>query len=183
MKPVLGNIYHLSGCFFSQEILQENNNLFRLEKISLNGTFQFKGMTTHTRQVATVSAREGGSAIIVPVETTKSKHKKRTKGSRHTAPTVNKATIIYNGNVKYTVKDFVSLEVTHEKTVFIMEDNTKGTVNYRQAITVPNDDVVAMDVRGVTSQFSLDMRRTNMGIIGFLADDVEMETRSIKIKV
>lgn len=118
-----------------------------------------------------------------PVEVKKVKHKKRKKGARRMEATVNKATIVYNGSVEYTVKDFVSMEVTAEKTVFVMEDNTKGTVNYRQAITVPNDDVVGILVRGINHEFGLDMHLTNMGIVVFHADNVEMETRSINIVV
>lgn len=118
-----------------------------------------------------------------PVEVKKVKHKKRKKGARRMEATVNKATIVYNGSVEYTVKDFISMEVTAEKTVFVMEDNTKGTVNYRQAITVPNDDVVGILVRGINHEFGLDMHLTNMGIVVFHADNVEMETRSINIVV
>lgn len=118
-----------------------------------------------------------------PVETKKPKHKKRKKGARRMEATVNKATIVYNGSVEYTVKGFISMEVTAEKTVFILEDSTTGTINYRQAITVPNEDVVGIVVRGVNHEFGLHMHLTNMGIVVFHADNVEMETRSINIVV
>ena len=113
----------------------------------------------------------------------KPKRIKRKKGSRRKEPTVNKATILFMSGEAYTVKDFVSIEATAESVVFVMEDNWKGTVNYRQAITVPNDDVAEVKVRGVKHQFVLDMGLTNMGQVVFQADGVEMFASSISLTV
>ena len=99
--------------------------------------------------------------LLQPV---KAKRPKRKKSPSRKAPTINKAKITFMSGESYTVKDFVSIEATAEQIVFVMEDNWKGTVNYRQAITVPNDDVDNVVVRGIKDQFELDMALTNMGI-------------------
>ncbi len=179
MKPVLGNIYRLSGSFFSQEILRRNNNLFRLEKISLNGTFQFKGMTTHDRQVATVSAREGGSAIIMPVETTKSKHKKRTKGSRHTVPSVDKMKILYQNGSTFTLKNVVSVELDDDLIEFTLNLDVKGDVVRAETVTIPAHDVVSLFVRPAKSKpFLVDFSGEDMVVTTtdgrFVSNDFEL---------
>lgn len=101
-------------------------------------------------------------------------HKKRKKGPSRKAPTINKAKITFMSGESYTVKDFVSIEATAEQIVFVMEDNWKGTVNYRQAITVPNDDVDNVVVRGIKDQFELDMALTNMGITILRSSNAEI---------
>lgn len=113
----------------------------------------------------------------------KVKRAKRKKGERNKAPTVNKATILFMSGETYTLKDFVSIKATAESVVFIMEDNWKGTVNYRQAITVPNDDVAEVKVRGVNHQFVLDMMLTNMGIVILQAEGAEIHSSSIDMVV
>lgn len=183
MNLIVDNVYHLTGEGFAESALEENNNLFKFVKADNTGDWVFKGVATGMIQWCCADMIETGEAVIKPVTEEKPKRTKRKKGARRMPATVNKATIVYAGNVNYTVKDFISMEVTAEKTVFIMEDNTKGTVNYRQAITVPNDDVLGIVVRGITHEFGLRMHLTNMGIVVFDADDVEMETRSINIVV
>lgn len=111
------------------------------------------------------------------------KRKKRAKGERNAKATVNKATITFYSGEQYTVKDFTTVKATAESVVFVMEDNWKGTVNYRQAITVPNDDVDGINVRGVNHQFILDMALTNMGVVIFEADGVEILSSEISINV
>lgn len=104
----------------------------------------------------------------------KAKRSKRKKGPSRKAPTINKAKITFMSGESYTVKDFVSIEATADQIVFIMEDNWKGTVNYRQAITVPNDDVDNVVVRGIKDRFELDMALTNMGITILRSSNAEI---------
>ena len=113
----------------------------------------------------------------------KAKRSKRKKGPSRKAPSVNKATILFMSGETYTVKDFVSIDAAADAIVFIMEDNYKGTVNYRQAITVPNDDVCEVKVRGVNHQFVLDMTLTNMGQVVLQADGMEIFASSISMTV
>lgn len=187
MNLIVDNVYHLSGEGFAESVLENNNNLFRFSKVDATGDWVFRGVTTDSVQWCCPNMIKTGEAVIKPaypkVAEEKPKRTKRKKGKRKASPSVNKATIVYNGSVEYTVKDFLSIEVTAEKTVFIMEDNTKGTVNYRQAITVPNDDVVGIFVRGVNHQFELDMSLTNLGTVILKAEGAEMYTSSINMTV
>uniref|UniRef100_A0AAU8HZ89 Uncharacterized protein n=1 Tax=Klebsiella phage FKP3 TaxID=3231233 RepID=A0AAU8HZ89_9CAUD len=72
----------------------------------------------------------------------------------------------------YTVKGFVSLEATAEKTVFIMEDTWKDTVNSRNAITVYNEDIAQIDVRGIKHQVVLDMALKDEGTLVLHSKDM-----------
>lgn len=183
MKPVLNNVYHLSGSHFWKEALEKNDNLFRLEDIYYDDTFVFRGLKTGEVQVASASAREARTAVVVDAGISKPKRAKRKKGERNKAPTVNKAKITFLSGESYTVKDFVSIEATAESIVFIMEDNLKGTVNYRQAITVPNDDVDTVVVRGVKDRFELDMSLTNTGVTILRSDNAEILASELSIKM
>lgn len=187
MQLIVNNVYHLTGEGFAESVLEDNNNLFRLVRIDYNGDWVFKGVTTGTTQFSGADMVKTGEAVITPMypvlQTEKPKRAKRKKGERNKAPTVNKATITFTSGEQYTVKDFISIEVTAEKVVFIMEDNWKDTVNYRQAITVPNDDVARVKVRGVNHQFELDMSLTNLGTVILEAEGAEMYTSSINMTV
>lgn len=180
MNFIAGNIYHLSGESFAGSALVDNNNLFTFYHTDDHGDWVFRGVKTNVVQWAAQDMIDSGEITIRPFRPA---HSKRKKGPSRKAPSVNKATILFMSGETYTVKDFVSIEATAESIVFIMEDNWKGTVNYRQAITVPNDDVCEVRVRGVKHQFVLDMNLTNMGQVIFQTDGVEMFASSISMTV
>lgn len=183
MKPVLNSVYRLTGSHFGQDTLEKNDNLFVLVDVDSNDTFIFEGVKTRDRQHAGVYARKAQTAVVENIGSIKPKRSKRKKGERNKAPSVNKAKITFLSGESYTVKDFVSIEATAESVVFIMEDNWKGTVNYRQAITVPNDDVDTVVVRGVKDRFELDMTLTNMGITILRSDNAEILASELNIKL
>lgn len=187
MQLIVNNVYHLTGEGFAESVLEDNSNLFRLVRIEDNGDWVFKGVTTGTTQFSGADMVKTGEAVITPMypvlQKEKPKRAKRKKGERNKAPSVNKAKITFLSGESYTVKDFVSIEATAESVVFIMEDNWKGTVNYRQAITVPNDDVDTVVVRGVKDRFELDMTLTNMGITILRSDNAEILASELNIKL
>nr|DAY73776.1 MAG TPA: hypothetical protein [Caudoviricetes sp.] len=102
----------------------------------------------------------------------KTDHSKRKKGPSRKSPSVNKAVILFMSGETYTVKGFVSLEATAEKTVFIMEDTWKDTVNSRNAITVYNEDVAQINVRGIKHQVVLDMALKDKGTLVLHSQDM-----------
>lgn len=179
MNLIPNAIYELSGEDFNQQDLTDNDRKFKF--IGEDGEYWlFTGVKNGTPQYAKQEWVDAETAIIKLVKT---KRAKRKKGERNKAPSVNKATILFMSGETYTLKDFVSIEATAESVVFIMEDNWKGTVNYRQAITVPNDDVAEVKVRGVNHQFVLDMTLTNMGIVVLQAEGAEIHSSSINMIV
>lgn len=183
MKLILGRVYNLSGSSFSTQVLEDNNNLFWLDHIDQRmNEWRFKGLTTGDFQLSSAAMIRAGEAEIFLVDD-KPKRGKRKKGPSRKAPSVNKATILFMSGETYTVKDFVSIEATPEKVVFIMEDNWKDTVNYRQAITVPNDDVVEVKVRGINHQFLLDMSLTNTGYLVWQQEGMEIILSELTVRV
>lgn len=183
MQPVLNNIYHLSGSIFDQEALEVNNHAFKHIRVESGGTWVFEGVVNQRLQICAQQFIDTKEAVLVDIGAIKPKRQKRKKGERNKAPTVNKAKITFLSGESYTVKDFVAIEATAESVVFIMEDNWKGTVNYRQAITVPNDDVDTVVVRGVKDRFELDMALTNMGITILRSDNAEILASELNIKL
>lgn len=182
MQPVLNNIYHLSGRIFDQEALEINNHAFKHIRVE-GETWVFEGVVNQRLQICAQQFIDTKEAVLVDIGTIKPKRAKRKKGERNKAPSVNKAKITFLSGESYTVKDFVAIEATAESVVFIMEDNWKGTVNYRQAITVPNDDVDTVVVRGVKDRFELDMTLTNMGITILRSDNAEILASELNIKL
>lgn len=180
MNFIEGNIYHLSGEGFAESALMNNNNLFTFYHTDDHGDWVFRGTKTSVVQWATQDMLDSGEIAIKPFRPA---HSKRKKGPSRKAPSVNKATILFMSGETYTVKDFVSIEATAEKVVFIMEDNWKDTVNYRQAITVPNDDVVEVKVRGINHQFLLDMSLTNNGYLVWQQEGMEIILSELTVRV
>lgn len=188
MEIIVGHLYHLSGdSVFGEECLKNNDNIFTCVSVHLDSTdtlYTFAGLKNGRHQIARQEWIENETAIVKPFKVRDAKQKgKRKKGSRRKLPTVNKAKITFMSGESYTVKDFVAIEASAEKIVFIMEDNWKGTVNYRQAITVPNDDVDTVFVRGVQDQFELDMALTNMGVTILRSDNAEILASELNIKL
>lgn len=177
MEPILNNLYRLSGGFFSEKALERNDGVFKY--VGEDGMcYVFEGVKSMEHQYVQFDRKE--SVHPLPV---KAKRRKRKKGKGRHSPSVNKARILFCSGESYTVKDFVSVIATAESVVFIMEDNYKGTVNCRQATTVPNDDVAEIKVRGVNHQFVLDMSLTNLGVVVFQASGVEMFVSNLDIVV
>lgn len=183
MKLILGRVYNLSGSSFSTQVLEENNNLFKLDAIDeRENEWRFQGLTTGDFQWSSAAMIRAGEAEIFLVDD-KPKRGKRKKGPSRKAPSVNKATILFMSGETYTVKGFVSLEATPEKTVFIMEDTWKDTVNSRNAITVYNEDVVEVKVRGINHQFLLDMSLTNNGYLVWQQEGMEIILSELTVRV
>ena len=162
MNFIAGNIYHLSGEGFAESALVDNNNLFTFYHTDDHGDWVFRGMKTNIVQWAVQDMIDSGEITIKPFRPA---HSKRKKGPSRKSPSVNKAVILFMSGETYTVKGFVSLEATAEKTVFIMEDTWKDTVNTRNAITVYNEDVAEVKVRGIKHQFVLDMSLNNLVVL------------------
>lgn len=172
MKLILGRVYNLSGSSFSTQVLEDNNNLFWLDHIDQRmNEWRFKGLTTGDFQWSSATMIRAGEAEIFLVDD-KPKRGKRKKGQSRKAPSVNKATILFMSGETYTVKGFVSLEATPEKTVFIMEDTWKDTVNSRNAITVYNEDIAQINVRGIKHQVVLDMALKDKGTLVLHSKDM-----------
>lgn len=180
MNFIAGNIYRLSGEGFAESALVNNNNLFTFYHTDDHGDWVFRGMKTNVVQWATQDMLDSGEIEIKPFHPARSKRK---KGPSRKAPSVNKATILFMSGEKYTVKGFVSLEATAEKTVFIMEDTWKDGVNIRNAITVPNDDVIEVKVRGVNRQFVLDMSLTNADYLVWQQEGMEIILSELTVRV
>ena len=153
------------------------------ESLSFDGWQRLNSATPNAEDIPVVSVETFLQRFVPHLAESVAKRKKRAKGKRHQEATVNKATITFCSGEQYTVKDFITVTASAESTVFIMEDNWKGTVNYRQAVTVPNDDVDGINVRGVKHQFILDMALTNMGVLIFSADGCEILSSELSINV
>lgn len=180
MNFIEGNIYHLSGEGFAESALVNNNNLFTFYHTDDHGDWVFRGIETNIVQWAAQDMIDSGEITIKPFRPA---HSKRKKGPSRKAPSVNKATILFMSGETYTVKGFVSLEATPEKTVFIMEDTWKDTVNSRNAITVYNEDVVEVKVRGINHQFLLDMSLTNNGYLVWQQEGMEIILSELTVRV
>lgn len=169
MNFIEGNIYHLSGDGFAESALMNNNNLFTFYHTDDHRDWVFRGVKTSVVQWATQDMLDSGEIEIKPFHPTRSKRK---KGPSRKAPSVNKATLLFLSGETYTVKGFVSLEATPEKTVFIMEDTWKDTVNSRNAITVYNEDIAQINVRGIKHQVVLDMALKDKGTLVLHSKDM-----------
>lgn len=180
MNFIEGNIYHLSGEGFAESALMDNNNLFTFYHTDDHGDWVFRGVKTSIVQWARQDMIDSGE---ITIKAFRPEHSKRKKGPSRKAPSVNKATILFMSGETYTVKGFVSLEATPEKTVFIMEDTWKDTVNSRNAITVYNEDVVEVKVRGINHQFLLDMSLTNNGHLVWEQEGMEIILSKLTVRV
>lgn len=178
MNFIEGNIYHLSGEGFAESALINNNNLFTFYHTDDHGDWVFRGTKTNIVQWAAQDMLDSGEIKIKPFHPARSKRK---KGPSRKAPSVNKATILFMSGETYTVKGFVSLKATAEKTVFIMEDTWKDTVNIRNAITVYNEDVAEVKVRGIKHQFVLDMSLNNLVVLQSLGMEILVSELSITV--